>query len=94
MDNKLYYTIQMILADVNELIKDPNIHIDIVNFYNTIKIMDDNNEFEYYLDYETTPDVMTQYLKEEFDSVMGLYLDNLIKEAEEYAIKKRNENII
>jgi hypothetical protein len=82
----------MILAEVGELIKDPKINIDISNFHDVLKTMDENNEFEIYLDENTTPDMITEYLEDEFNSVISLYLDDIIKEAEEYSNKKRNEN--
>ena len=89
MNQKLYYTIESILAELKWLIfHNAKLSPRIVNFYKELQNMHQNSEFDIYIkQYDLNPDELTEDLKEEYYNILDIFLEDLIQEASETNVK-------
>ena len=89
MNNKLYYTVESVLAELAWLIcHNAKLSPRIVNFYKELQNMHQNSEFDIYIkQYDLNPDELTEDLKEEYYNILDIFLEDLIQEASETNVK-------
>ncbi len=86
MNQKLYYTVESILAELAWLIcHNKNLPSELIQFYNVLQNMHNNSEFDYYIQHyeHLTSEVLVEELTDEFHNNLDIFFEDLIKEASE-----------